>query len=244
MENTATKNSKPKHIAIIMDGNGRWAQEHGLPRVAGHKAGVERVREIVRASTDLEIPILTLYAFSQENWKRPAEEVSVLMKLLDFFLDEEAKALKEEGVRLGILGHPEALPVSTYEKLKEVVASTRHNNRLLLNIALNYGSRSEILEAVYSLVLKARQDPSFLPTPDSLTEQEFSNRLYTQGLPDPDLLIRTSGEMRLSNFLLWQLSYSEIYITKKYWPDFLREDYVAAIAEYQRRERRFGDVLV
>ena len=244
MENTATKNSKPKHIAIIMDGNGRWAQEHGLPRVAGHKAGVERVREIVRASIDLEIPILTLYAFSQENWKRPAEEVSVLMKLLDFFLDEEAKALKEEGVRLGILGHPEALPSSTYEKLKEVVASTRHNNRLLLNIALNYGSRSEILEAVYSLVLKARQDPSFLPTPDSLTEQEFSNRLYTQGLPDPDLLIRTSGEMRLSNFLLWQLSYSEIYITKKYWPDFLREDYVAAIAEYQRRERRFGDVLV
>ena len=244
MENTATKNSKPKHIAIIMDGNGRWAQEHGLPRVAGHKAGVERVREIVRASTDLEIPILTLYAFSQENWKRPAEEVSVLMKLLDFFLDEEAKALKEEGVRLGILGHPEALPSSTYEKLKEVVASTRHNNRLLLNIALNYGSRSEILEAVYSLVSKARQDPSFLPTPDSLTEQEFSSRLYTQGLPDPDLLIRTSGEMRLSNFLLWQLSYSEIYITKKYWPDFLREDYVAAIAEYQRRERRFGDVLV
>lgn len=227
-----------------MDGNGRWAKEHGLPRTAGHKAGVDRVREIVRASVEFEIPILTLYAFSQENWKRPAEEVSVLMKLLDFFLDEEADVLIKQGIKLRILGHPEALPASTYEKIKKIIAATTNNTRHLLNIALNYGSRAEILDAVYAVVEKARQEPSFIPGPGSLTEEKFSEFLDTRGLPDPDLLIRTSGEMRLSNFLLWQLSYSEIYITKKYWPDFTRQEYALAISEYQQRERRFGDVLV
>ena len=237
------KNSTPDHIAIIMDGNGRWAQEHGLPRAAGHKAGVERVREIVKASGDMGVKILTLYAFSQENWKRPAEEVSVLMRLLDFFLDEEVKALVKEGVRLCILGHPEMLPASTYEKLKKAIVSTSRNEKLILNIALNYGGRTEILDAVYAVAEKARKDPSFVPGPETLTEDDFSDFLYTKGLPDPDLLIRTSGEMRLSNFLLWQLSYSEIYITKKYWPDFTRDEYARAIAEYRERERRFGDVL-
>ena len=237
-------NSFPKHVAIIMDGNGRWARERGLPRVAGHRAGVKSVRAIVNAAIDAGIPVLTLYAFSQENWKRPADEVSVLMKLLDFFLEEEAKTLLEQGVRLRVLGHPEALPPSTYEKLKKVVASTQKNERLFLNIALNYGSRSEILDAIYAVVQKVKEEPSFITGPESLTEEKFSDFLYTRGLPDPDLLIRTSGEMRLSNFLLWQLSYSEIYITKKYWPDFTRDDYARAIAEYSQRERRFGDVLV
>ena len=227
-----------------MDGNGRWAQEHGFPRAVGHKTGVERVREIVRASLDREIPILTLYAFSQENWKRPAEEISVLMRLLDYFLEEEAKTLVEQGVKLRILGHPEALPAPIYEKLKKVVSATSGNSRLLLNIALNYGSRSEILGAIYAIVEKAKNEPSFVTGPESLTEEKFASFLDTQGLPDPDLLIRTSGEMRLSNFLLWQLSYAEIYITKKYWPDFTADEYALAIAEYQMRDRRFGDVLV
>ncbi len=238
------KNTRPDHVAIIMDGNGRWAEERGLPRAAGHKAGVERVREIVRASSDMGIPILTLYAFSQENWKRPAEEVSVLMKLLDFFIDQEAKPMLEQGVKLRILGHPEMLPASTFEKLKKVVVSTARNTRLTLNIALNYGGRTEILDAVHAVVEKARREPSFMAGPEDLTEEVFSSFLYTRGLPDPDLLIRTSGEMRLSNFLLWQLSYSEIYITKKFWPDFTREEYARAVAEYQQRERRFGDVTV
>lgn len=238
------KNPKPSHIAIIMDGNGRWAREKGLPRAAGHKAGVERVRDIVKASIDLEIPILTLYAFSQENWKRPAEEVSVLMRLLDFFLEEEAKALVEQGVRLRILGHPEALPAHTYEKLKQTVLSTQNNTKLSLNIALNYGGRAEILDAVRAIVESVKKDPSVEKHPGFLTEEWFADFLDTRGLPDPDLLIRTSGEMRLSNFLLWQLSYSEIYITRKYWPDFSREEYAKAIEEYRRRERRFGDVLV
>ena len=227
-----------------MDGNGRWAQEKGLPRAAGHKAGVERVREIVKACTEMEIPILTLYAFSQENWKRPADEVSVLMRLLDFFLEEEAKTLVEQGVKLRVLGHPEALPAPTFEKIKEIVAATQHNSRLFFNIALNYGSRTEILDAIRTITEKVKKDPSFTETPDFLTEDWFSDQLSTRGLPDPDLLIRTSGEMRLSNFLLWQLSYSEIYITKKNWPDFTREDLRKAIQDYQQRERRFGDVLV
>lgn len=238
------KNPTPAHIAVIMDGNGRWANERGLPRVAGHRAGVERVREIVKACSEIGIPILTLYAFSHENWKRPAEEVSVLMKLLDFFLNEEARALVDGGVRLRILGHPEALPSHTFEKLNQVVESTRHNTKLLLNIALNYGSRAEILDAVNALIERARKEPRFLDTPEQLTEDLFSSYLSTGGLPDPDLLIRTSGEMRLSNFLLWQLSYAELYMTKKYWPDFTRQDLLLAIEDYQKRERRFGDVRV
>ncbi|MBI3252975.1 MAG: isoprenyl transferase [Candidatus Omnitrophica bacterium] len=236
------ENKIPRHIAIIMDGNGRWARERGLPRAAGHRAGVKTVREIVKASLDLGVPVLTLYAFSQENWKRPKEEVSLLMELLDYFLNKEIDRLKKEGVRVRTIGRIEALPERTLKKVKAAMEATRHNDKLILNVALNYGARTEILDAVNQIVEKARAGGVPGMNGSGLTEEVFSNYLYTKGLPDPDLLIRTSGEMRLSNFLLWQLSYAEIYITKKYWPDFAREDYLKAIREYQRRDRRFGDI--
>ena len=232
----------PQHVAIIMDGNGRWAQAKGLPRVAGHKAGVETVREVVKAAIESGVPILTLYAFSQENWKRPKEEIAVLMNLLDYFLDQEIKNLQKEGVRFRAIGRVEQLPASILAKLNQAIASTAANEKLILNIALNYGSRTEILDAVRSLLSEVDRHPEWKNGVGALSEAVFSERLYTKGLPDPDLLIRTSGEMRLSNFLLWQLSYAEIYITNKYWPDFKKDDFVQAIEEYSRRERRFGDV--
>jgi undecaprenyl diphosphate synthase len=241
----STKNKLPKHVAIIMDGNGRWARERGLPRVAGHRAGVKSVREAVKASLDLGIGVLTLYAFSQENWKRPKEEVAVLMELLDYFLNKEIKGLQKQGVSFRALGRIEALPAPVLKKLNEAVDSTKHNTKLIFNIALNYGARTEILDAVREILREADAAGATGRSPlqnGALTEEFFSDHLYTRGLPDPDLLIRTSGEMRLSNFLLWQLSYAEIYITKKYWPDFTKEDYVKAVREYQKRERRFGDV--
>ena len=239
---TAISKNLPQHVAIIMDGNGRWARERGLPRVAGHRAGVKSVREVVKASIDLGIPVLTLYAFSQENWKRPKKEVTVLMELLDYFLNKEIVNLKKQGVCFRAIGRTEALPPPVLRKLNEAVDSTRANSKLIFNIALNYGARTEILDAVREILKEARTTPSHLNGFADLTEDYFSKRLYTRGLPDPDLLIRTSGEMRLSNFLLWQLSYAEIYITKKYWPDFNKEDFAKAIREYQKRERRFGDV--
>lgn len=242
MSAVSAKDNLPKHVAIIMDGNGRWARERGLPRVAGHRAGVKSVREAVKASIDLGIPVLTLYAFSQENWKRPKEEVSVLMNLLDYFLNKEIKNLQKQGVSFRALGRIEALPQPVLKKLNEAIGSTRNNAKLIFNIALNYGARTEILDAVRKILREAFAKPSGLNDFPELTENYFSDRLYTRGLPDPDLLIRTSGEMRLSNFLLWQLSYAEIYITKKYWPDFTQEDFVKAVREYQKRERRFGDV--
>ena len=239
-----------------MDGNGRWAQKKGLPRIAGHRAGVETVREIVKASLDLGVPILTLYAFSQENWKRPKKEVSLLMDLLDFFLNREVKNLQKQGVRFRTIGRVEALPPAILQKVRQAEDSTKENGKLVLNVALNYGARTEIVDAVKKILNEVVEGkirvnglaPSFdgAASPnhgvDFLTEEFFARHLYTADLPDPDLLIRTSGEMRLSNFLLWQLSYSEIYITKKYWPDFKKEDYFKAIREYGRRERRFGGV--
>ena len=242
MSALSVKNKLPQHVAIIMDGNGRWARERGLPRVAGHRAGVKSVREAVKTSIDLGIGVLTLYAFSQENWKRPKEEVSVLMELLDYFLNKEIKSLQKQGVSFRALGRIEALPAPVLKKLNEAVETTKGNTKLIFNIALNYGARMEILDAVREILREARTQPGHLNGFPELTEDYFSERLYTRGLPDPDLLIRTSGEMRLSNFLLWQLSYAEIYITKKYWPDFSKEDYVKAVREYQKRERRFGDV--
>ena len=236
------KNNIPRHIAIIMDGNGRWARERGLPRAAGHRAGVETVREIVRASMDLGVQILTIYAFSQENWKRPREEVSVLMGLLDIWLDREIKSLHQEGVRLRAIGRLDALGEKTLRKIRAAESLTAGNSKLLFNIALNYGARAEILDAARHLVAEAMENPARFGSAEAITEESFSQKLYTAGMPDPDLLIRTSGEMRLSNFLLWQLSYAEIYITKKYWPDFTRKDYQAAIRDYCRRERRFGDI--
>ncbi|OIO38916.1 MAG: di-trans,poly-cis-decaprenylcistransferase [Candidatus Omnitrophica bacterium CG1_02_49_16] len=237
-------NKTPKHVAIIMDGNGRWAQSRGLPRVAGHKAGMNTVRESVKTAIELGIPILTLYAFSQENWKRPKEEISVLMDLLDHFVDQEINNLIKEGVSVRTIGRIEVLPEHTLAKVRQATETTAHNEKLILNIALNYGARTEILDAVSKILKEAAINPSRFDASRALSEEEFSSRLYTAGLPDPDLLIRTSGEMRLSNFLLWQLSYSEIYITTKFWPDFHREDFIKAIAEYSKRERRFGDVGV
>ena len=235
-------NNVPKHVAIIMDGNGRWARERGLPRVAGHRAGVKSVRGVVKAAIDLGVPVLTLYAFSQENCKRPKAEVSVLMDILDYFLNKEIQNLQKQGVSFRALGRTEQLPAPILKKLSEAVAATSANSKLIFNIALNYGARTEILDAVREILGEARTNPSHLNGFPELTEDYFAKRLYTRGLPDPDLLIRTSGEMRLSNFLLWQLSYAEIYITKKYWPDFTKEDFGKAIREYQKRERRFGDV--
>jgi undecaprenyl diphosphate synthase len=248
-----SKSSKiPQHVAIIMDGNGRWARERSLPRAAGHQAGVQSVREVVESSIDLGISILTLFAFSQENWKRPKEEVSVLMQILDVFLDKEIHGLVRKGVQFRTIGHIEALPENVQKRIAKVVRETSRNHKLIFNIALNYGSRTEILDAVREILLEASAGapPANDParghgTPllnGGLTEEFFSRHLYTRGLPDPDLLIRTSGEMRLSNFLLWQLSYAEIYITKKYWPDFRKDDFMKAIQEYEKRERRFGDV--
>ena len=235
-------NEIPRHVAIIMDGNGRWAQQRGLPRVAGHKAGVEAVRGVVKASIEIGVPALTLYAFSQENWKRPESEVSVLMDLLDFFLNKEIRDLEKQGVRLRTIGRIEALPKRTLDKLRQGIEATKHNDRLVLNLALNYGARAEILDAVRGILRDAKENPSKFNELHAIDEAGFSERLSTHGLPDPDLLIRTSGEMRLSNFLLWQLSYSEIYITKKYWPDFDKKEYLKAIREYRKRERRFGSV--
>ncbi len=231
----------PRHVAIIMDGNGRWAKAKGLPRVAGHKAGVDNVREVVRAAVERSVPVLTLYAFSQENWKRPKEEVSFLMNLLDFFLKEEVRNLMKDGVALKTIGHIEALPEQTLKQLRDAVHETSGNKKMILNIALNYGARTEILDAVHQILEEAKAG-QWTRGRAELDERSFSDRLYTRGLPDPDLLIRTSGEMRLSNFLLWQLSYAEIYITGKYWPDFKKEDFAAALEEYAKRERRFGDV--
>lgn len=231
----------PRHVAIIMDGNGRWAEQRGLPRVAGHKAGVDTVREIVKAAIEIGVPILTLYAFSQENWKRPKEEVSVLMSLLDLFLDKEIRELEKQGVSFRAIGRIEALGETIVKKIRKTEEATRANTRLILNVALNYGSRQEILDAVDRFARDAQNDPSLLAE-GALTEELFSKYLYTAGLPDPDLLIRTSGEMRLSNFLLWQLSYAEFYITKKYWPDFDKAEFMLAIEEFRKRERRFGDV--
>lgn len=225
-----------------MDGNGRWAKKRGLPRVAGHEAGVKTVREVVKASIELGIPVLTLYAFSQENWKRPKEEVSFLMDLLGFFLDKEINDLIKEGVSVRSIGHIEALSPPILKKLEQAILRTRHNTQLVLNIALNYGARTEILDAVEKIMEDSKKGSLFVNGTRALTEEMFSRYLYTAGLPDPDLLIRTSGEMRLSNFLLWQLSYAELYITKKCWPDFKKDDFLKAIREYGRRERRFGDV--
>ncbi len=231
-------NNLPRHVAIIMDGNGRWAEKRGLPRAAGHREGIKAVKETLKACLEIHLPVLTLYAFSQENWKRPKEEVTLLMQLLDFFVDKEIENLKKEGVCVKAIGQIEALPPKTLAKVRQAIRQTSGNHGLILNIALNYGARTEILDAVGRILNEARNDPSWFNRP--LTEELFSDYLYTASLPDPDLLIRTSGEMRLSNFLLWQISYSEIYISKKLWPDFRKADLLNAVKEYQARERRYG----
>lgn len=229
----------PRHVAIIMDGNGRWAKKRGLPRTAGHKAGVEAVRRTVRAAGELGIPYLTLFAFSVENWRRPREEVAAIMKLLYETTRRELRELMENNVRLIATGRLSELSPLRRAALRRAIEKTGANTGLTLNLALNYGGRTEILDAVRKACREARAGRL---NPEKLDEKLFANYLYTAGLPDPDLLIRTSGELRLSNFLLWQTSYTELYITDVLWPDFSAEDFYRAIQEYQHRQRRFGGV--
>ncbi|MEM1082729.1 MAG: isoprenyl transferase [Verrucomicrobiota bacterium] len=227
----------PRHVAVIMDGNGRWAKERGLPRREGHRAGAESVRECVEACKQLGIEYLTLYAFSSENWNRPPAEVSALMTLLERFLDQKADEMMKQDVRLKAIGHIERLPDKTRNKLNAAIERTADNQSLTLVLALSYGSREEITEAARSLVKDAAEGRL---VPGDVDAELFSSRLYTADIPDPDLMIRTSGEMRVSNFLLWQISYAELVIFKKFWPDFSQADLFDAVEEYQRRHRRFG----
>jgi undecaprenyl diphosphate synthase len=227
----------PVHVAIIMDGNGRWAKAHGLPRNAGHRQGVQNVKEIVRASADLGIRFLTLYAFSAENWSRPKEEVDELMKLLERFLDSQAREIKKQRLRLLSIGDISALPASVQERLAKVCAESDANDRGTLVLALNYGSRQEIVTAATAYAQAAKEGRE---NPASLDWATLSKYLYTRDIPDPDLIIRTSGEQRVSNFLLLQGAYAEYYFCEKNWPEFGPDDLKAALAEFAKRERRFG----
>ena len=227
----------PRHIAIIMDGNGRCAAAGGLPRRDGHRAGADSVEEVLSACGDLGVEYLTLYAFSSENWKRPEAEVTALMALLAHFLKEKTPSLMKNNIRLLVIGHLERLPAKNQRQLAESVALTSKNDGLTLVVALSYGAREEIVDAARSLMEKAK---SGTMQPSDLDVTTFARHLYTKDIPDPDLLIRTSGECRVSNFLLWQISYAEIVITEGFWPDFRRPHLEMAIGEYQRRQRRFG----
>ena len=230
-------NNIPQHVAIIMDGNGRWAKAHHLPKIAGHRAGAKSVRQAIEGARELGVKVLTLYTFSTENWKRPKNEVQALFRLLEEYLDKEEAELNEKNIRFSVIGDIDGLPEAIRLKIKKVMGSTSKNTDLVLNLALNYGSRLEILRAARNI---ARDAVGGKLDPDGIDEKLFSGYLYTNELPDPDLVIRTSGECRVSNFLLWQIAYSELYITKKFWPDFTKGDFTKAVAEYQRRERRFG----
>jgi len=229
----------PEHVAIIMDGNGRWAKKRGLPRIAGHKEGMNVVKKIVKAATRHNIKVLTLYAFSTENWKRPKAEVDFLLKLPRDFLQVYLPEMIENNVRIQTIGEFDALPNHTKEAILNGIEQTKHNDGLLLNFALNYGSRYEILRAVKALLEDAKQEGF---SPENLDDAKFAEYLYTEGLPDPDLVIRTSGEKRLSNFLLWQAAYSELWFTKKLWPDFTEEIFTQALLDYQQRKRRYGGI--
>jgi undecaprenyl diphosphate synthase len=228
----------PRHIAVIMDGNGRWAQKRGLPRVEGHRAGIASVREAVETCARLGVPVLTLYAFSVENWKRPKTEVDVLMKLLKQYLRLELGTLMRNDIRFQVLGRMPELPSDVVDELRSGMERTRDNRGLLFNIALNYGGRAEIVDACRGIVQEALARGQL---PD-LDEESFSRHLYTSGIADPDLLIRTSGELRISNFLLWQIAYAEIWVTETLWPDFRKADLFEAIIDFQKRERRYGGI--
>lgn len=228
----------PKHIAVIMDGNGRWASRRNLPRAAGHKAGVEPVRITVETCARLGVQVLTLYAFSVENWKRPRPEVDTLWRLLRIYIRRELPSLMRNGIRLRAIGRLGALPPAARRELLAAVEATRGNTGLLVNLAINYGGRSEIIDAVNAALAEARERGTLSQM--QLTEDLIERHLYTAGLPEPDLLIRTSGEMRISNFLLWQIAYAELYVTETLWPDFRRSDLLQALLDYQRRDRRFG----
>ena len=227
----------PKHVAVIMDGNGRWAKKRGIGRIRGHEKGAEAVRQIVRTSREIGISWLTLYAFSEENWKRPKHEIKALMKLLNRFLKSELKEMQENGIRLKTIGRTYKLPDDTRKILIETIEKTASNKDLVLTLALSYGGRQEIMDAIRNIAMRIEEGRA---SASEISEQLVSNALYTAGMPEPDLLIRTSGEYRISNFLLWQIAYTEIYITPTLWPDLGKEEYLAAIQDFQERERRFG----
>lgn len=234
------KNNLPEHIAIIMDGNGRWAKERGFPRVAGHRAGMKSVKETVRLCNDLGIKVLTLYAFSTENWTRPQKEISTLMRILREYLRKEINELHQKNVKIDFMGRIDELPELVQQDLKLAKEKTANNTGLLLNVALNYSGRADIIDGVKKLIIDIENKKC---RKEDVNEALFEKYLYTTDLPEPDLLIRTSGEMRISNFLLWQIAYTEIYVTPTYWPDFSKEHLLSAIIDYQKRERRFGGVL-
>ena len=230
----------PRHVAIIMDGNGRWAKRHKWTRVKGHEKGADVVRTIVRTSREIGVRYLTLYAFSTENWQRPANEVAALMKLLKKFLIAEEPELVENHIRLKAIGQIERLPSEVKSQLDRVMERTAQSDGMTLNLALSYGSRAELPRMVRQLAHKAADGEI---APEAISENTISDHLYTAGMPDPDLLIRTSGEMRVSNFLLWQIAYAELFITTSLWPDFGRQEYLSILDAYQQRERRFGRVV-
>jgi undecaprenyl diphosphate synthase len=229
----------PRHIAVIMDGNGRWARERGLPRIEGHRRGSESVRNCTAACMEAGVSFLTLYAFSKENWQRPPDEVKSLMGLLDRFLAERTAEIMERNIRLRAIGHLDDLPEKTRRRLETAMEKSAGNTALTLTLALSYGARTELADAARAI---AREVRAGTLDPDTIGEATVSSHLYTADLPDPDLLIRTSGEMRISNFLLWQISYAEIVVTPKLWPEFGKEDLFAAIREYAGRHRRYGGI--
>ena len=229
----------PAHVAIIMDGNGRWARERGLPRVEGHRRGAESVRAVLRCASKLGIRHLTLYAFSVENWNRPKEEVETLMKFLARYLKTEQQEMNQNNVRLRAIGQLDRLPGFVREQLDATIASLDQNTGTTLNLALSYGARTELVDAARAIAAKAKSGEM---APADIDEQTLSDHLYTAGTPDPDLLIRTSGEMRVSNFMLWQISYAELVVTERLWPDFGEADFRAALEEFAARDRRFGKV--
>jgi undecaprenyl diphosphate synthase len=235
--NTIDKTNIPKHVAIIMDGNGRWAKKQGLLRAFGHESGTKSVKEIIKASAKLGIECLTLYAFSTENWNRPKLEVDTLMRVLINSLKKEVTTLQENNIKLNAIGNLEKLPQSAQKELQDVINKTQNNTRLTLTLALSYGAREEIVNAVKNISNKVKNN---IISIDSIDDSIINEHLYTQNLPDVDLLIRTSGEHRISNFLLWQIAYAELYFTDILWPDFKEEDLYEAIISYQKRERRFG----
>ena len=230
-------NKLPRHVAIIMDGNGRWAKRRGLTRIVGHQKGIESVRDVVKTSRELGIQWLTLYAFSEENWKRPQYEIKALMNLLNRYLTSETKDMLDNGIRLLSIGQTEKLPPEVQRTLWQTIEKTARNKEMNLTLALSYGGRQEIVWAVKNMLKDIGKETLHIK---QITEERLSRYLYTSQIPDPDLLIRTSGEYRISNFLLWQIAYTEIFITPTLWPDFHRERYLEALLDYQKRERRFG----
>lgn len=239
LSSTLDKEKLPRHVAIIMDGNGRWAKNHGQPRVFGHRNGVKSVREVSEACAELGIGYLTLYAFSTENWKRPVTEVNALMRLLVQTVRKEIKTLQKNRIRLQAIGNIDLLPPATAKGLKEAILETAHNDHMTLVLALNYSAREEMVHAARQLAIQVKNGDLL---PEDINPDSFGKALYTADIPDPELLIRTSGENRISNFLLWQIAYTELYFTPVLWPDFRREHLYAALDDFQHRERRFGQI--